>query len=201
VALHILEDHICEEETCEYWKRGTASELLLVSGETCRSDYRSKPEILHPELEHSFNTLRVKFAEHSSPDKYNRLLVDISGRCIEFEVFNALTQNKAALAFQDTLLTINRARKLFVSRSGRIGTGSAVVMPGDRIVLFSGAMQPMIIRPNGDGTYWLLGTAYVNGVMDGEVWEGSSSLKNDLSSELWDNSSSLGNGLDEFVLA
>jgi hypothetical protein len=45
----------------------------------------------------------------------------------------------------------------------------------DRICLFEGDAVPWVIRPRSDGTFQLVGEAYIHGIMDGEAigWEGS----------------------------
>ena len=73
----------------------------------------------------------------------------------------------------------------FVSRTGKIGTGSAGIRHGNQTVLFSGARQPFIVRSKGDDTYQLLGPAYVDSVMSGVAWDAA-----------W----SPGKGFDKFIL-
>ena len=103
----------------------------------------------------------------------------------ELEQYRSLGNNKAARAFQSKFIRINRDRRLFVSHTGKTGTGSAAIGHGDQIALFSGARQPFIIRSKGDDTYQFLGPAYVDGVMNGEAWNVSWSAEN---------------GLDKFVV-
>jgi hypothetical protein len=41
---------------------------------------------------------------------------------------------------------------------------------GDRIAILSGGNLPVILRPNGDDYYRLVGPCYVHGIMDGEAF-------------------------------
>ncbi|KAK4231751.1 heterokaryon incompatibility protein-domain-containing protein [Podospora fimiseda] len=46
--------------------------------------------------------------------------------------------------------------------------------PGDLVVLLAGGNIPFILRPQGDGKHFkLVGDAYCDGIMDGEVWDDS----------------------------
>jgi len=110
-------------------------------------------------------------------------------RTSEFRTFSQLGNHRAAHEFQKRLISINRDRRLFLSADGkRFGTVPVAVEAGDEIVLFSGARQPFIVRPEdepGVRCYRLLGPAYVDGAMRGEVWDSA-----------WTREF----GLDEFVL-
>ncbi|KAH7323153.1 heterokaryon incompatibility protein-domain-containing protein [Stachybotrys elegans] len=43
--------------------------------------------------------------------------------------------------------------------------------PGDRVILAEGGRVPLVIRPDGDGYNMLIGEAYIQGIMDGEVFD------------------------------
>ncbi|KAI4653184.1 uncharacterized protein J4E79_008697 [Alternaria viburni] len=59
-------------------------------------------------------------------------------------------------------------RRFFVTGAGRVGIGPRCMQPGDVVVVLRGGRWPFIMRKKGDD-YWLLGAAYVHGIMDGEV--------------------------------
>jgi hypothetical protein len=42
---------------------------------------------------------------------------------------------------------------------------------GDKVCIFSGARAPFIVRPNQDGSYGLIGDAYIHGMMYGEAMD------------------------------
>ncbi|KAF2228724.1 hypothetical protein EV356DRAFT_435862, partial [Viridothelium virens] len=61
-------------------------------------------------------------------------------------------------------------RRVFTSEKGYLGTGVEDVRAGDLVVLVEGACVPYILRPvaGREGTFSLVGEAYVHGMMDGE---------------------------------
>ena len=59
-------------------------------------------------------------------------------------------------------------RRFFVTGAGRVGIGPRCMQPEDIVVVLRGSKWPFILRKKGDG-YWLLGAAYVHGIMDGEA--------------------------------
>jgi len=59
-------------------------------------------------------------------------------------------------------------RRFFLTTSGRMGIGPRCMRPGDIVVVLRGGQTPFILRKKVDG-YWLLGPAYVHGVMYGEA--------------------------------
>jgi len=59
-------------------------------------------------------------------------------------------------------------RCFFVTGAGRVGIGPRCMQTGDVIVVLRGGELPFVLRKKGDG-YWLLGEAYVHGIMDGEA--------------------------------
>ena len=56
-----------------------------------------------------------------------------------------------------------------------LGWTSPFAQPGDTVCLLEGAAAPWVIRPKSDGTFRLVGEAYIHGIMYGEGigWEGS----------------------------
>ena len=66
-------------------------------------------------------------------------------------------------------------RRFFVTGSGRVGIGPRCMQPEDIVVVLRGGKWPFILRKKGDG-YWLLGAAYVHGIMDGEAVQSHKAL-------------------------
>jgi hypothetical protein len=62
-----------------------------------------------------------------------------------------------------------RNKRPFLSRDGYLGMGPLMTRPGDVVVVLLGARAPYVLRPNGDRKFFLLGEAYCNGGMDGEI--------------------------------
>ena len=71
-------------------------------------------------------------------------------------------------ASQTLTLGPTRGRVCFVSASGYVGLAPHGTREGDLVFVIMGADIPFILRPFNDG-YDLVGEAYVQGVMDGEV--------------------------------
>lgn len=62
-------------------------------------------------------------------------------------------------------------RRPFLSEKGFVGLGSEILEVGDVICVLLGARLPYILRERGDGSFRVVGEAYVHGVMYGEAWE------------------------------
>lgn len=62
-------------------------------------------------------------------------------------------------------------RRPFISMAGYVGLVPADAKPGDLLAVVRGASVPYVFRPRGEGLdeWQLIGEAYVDGLMDGEV--------------------------------
>jgi hypothetical protein len=60
-------------------------------------------------------------------------------------------------------------KRLFLTRSGFLGMAVVGSCPGDVVVVFRGGSVPYVLRPLPGGEFQLLGEAYCDGVMDGEI--------------------------------
>ncbi|KAK5708495.1 hypothetical protein LTR17_020626 [Elasticomyces elasticus] len=60
-------------------------------------------------------------------------------------------------------------RRLLVTDKGRCGLGPGIMRAGDVVTIVRGADGPFILRPAGKGRYQFVGTANVDGIMDGEA--------------------------------
>ena len=59
---------------------------------------------------------------------------------------------------------------LMITDDGHLGWVSERARPGDHIFLFRGGPLPFVLRARDDGTYKVIGDAYVQGIMNGEAW-------------------------------
>jgi hypothetical protein len=65
--------------------------------------------------------------------------------------------------------TVMMDRRLVVTAKGYFGLASKNAMQGDVVCILLGCTVPVILRPTGDGTYWLVGESYIHGFMEGEA--------------------------------
>ncbi|KAJ9156843.1 hypothetical protein NKR19_g4105 [Coniochaeta hoffmannii] len=68
------------------------------------------------------------------------------------------------------------ARSFFTTTEDRMGVVDGQAVLGDVVVLVAGCNAVMILRSQGP-RYRVVGTGYVHGVMDGEVWPGDDELE------------------------
>ena len=61
--------------------------------------------------------------------------------------------------------------RLFTSSQGYLGLAPHGSKEGDWIFVVLGADIPYVLRPGADGSHELIGEAYVQGIMDGEVMQ------------------------------
>lgn len=60
-------------------------------------------------------------------------------------------------------------RSLILSTSGYIGLAPSSTLPGDKICVLYGFHVPIILRPQADESYIVVGDAYIHALMDGEA--------------------------------
>jgi hypothetical protein len=63
-------------------------------------------------------------------------------------------------------------RTLILSKKRYLALASKATQPGDQIFVLFGLHEPAILRPQDDGTFKFVGTAYVHGLMKGEALNG-----------------------------
>jgi hypothetical protein len=59
-------------------------------------------------------------------------------------------------------------RTFFSTYDGRLGLGARLARGGDQVWLIMGSKTPYIFKPMGDGTFKILGQAYLHGAMQGD---------------------------------
>lgn len=87
----------------------------------------------------------------------------------EFEIETAPEIERArmtALAHMDVLRWCSR---FFTTRGGYYGICRAVLLEGDLICVLPTCPVPVIVRPDGDGYYVLVGDCHIYGMMQGEM--------------------------------
>ncbi|KAF2447731.1 hypothetical protein P171DRAFT_354406, partial [Karstenula rhodostoma CBS 690.94] len=67
------------------------------------------------------------------------------------------------------ILYRHNGRRLFITSGGHLGLSPKDMQSNDVVIVASGAEVPFILREASEGGYKLVGEAYVDGVMDGEV--------------------------------
>ncbi|KAH7375194.1 heterokaryon incompatibility protein [Plectosphaerella cucumerina] len=73
-----------------------------------------------------------------------------------------------AFKFRQNMGTVEGKRP-FLTRSGFLGMAVSGCCPEDVVVVFRGGSVPYVLRPLPRGEFQLLGEAYCDGVMDGEI--------------------------------
>ncbi|KAG4419007.1 hypothetical protein IFR04_007868 [Cadophora malorum] len=82
-----------------------------------------------------------------------------------------------ATCFFHRVMNMTYNRRAFRTASGWVGLGSEYIARGDKVVIFLGAQTPFVIRESGlrdeRMAHKLVGEAYVDGIMDGESFDGN----------------------------
>jgi hypothetical protein len=98
----------------------------------------------------------------------------------EWKILRAIEEDPNTAKFERQVILGNRSKTFFATKGGYYGTAPSSIQFGDSLVLVSGLQVPLIMRAVGEGQseFKLLGPAYVQGVMYGEVWpRGENQLK------------------------
>jgi hypothetical protein len=98
----------------------------------------------------------------------------------EWKIFAAIYRDPKASLFDHHTLLGSKCKVFFTTQSGFFGIAPASIQQGDYIALVSGLQTPLVVRPVDDNgnEYRLLGPAFVQGLMGGELWP---LVENDLS--------------------
>jgi hypothetical protein len=81
-------------------------------------------------------------------------------------------QNPSAKSYM-AMMGDMRNRRPFMSTQGYVGLGPASIQSGDIICVLLGAKVPYIFRAVDGGGFKLIGEAYCDGIMDGEIMNGT----------------------------
>lgn len=83
-----------------------------------------------------------------------------------FDLDDSLQMFEDIISFIDLLRIRTKGRKVLVSEEGYLVLGPRLTEPGDIVTFLDGCRVPFILRPSPDGSFRLVGEAYVFGVMD-----------------------------------
>ncbi|KAJ2996123.1 hypothetical protein NUW58_g1075 [Xylaria curta] len=76
-------------------------------------------------------------------------------------------------SIDESLMAFASVLKFCLTENGRFSQVPISSQPGDCICVLVGGEVPLVARPTGRGTYTLVGECYLDGVMDGESFEGN----------------------------
>lgn len=88
---------------------------------------------------------------------------------IEWRTMMALNAGSSSQVHEHICLN-SGSKRLFKTNRGLLGLGASAVQLGDRLLLVRGLQVPMIARSQSNGSWRLVGPAYVHGCMRGEMW-------------------------------
>lgn len=100
------------------------------------------------------------------PDEFTLALETLQSRCKQLEPLG--TGGNIASFVKNTQYTMS-SRRLFLTKRGCVGLGSAIVSPGNVCCIIAGANVPYILRPSNHETYSMVGECYVQSIMHGEA--------------------------------
>jgi hypothetical protein len=75
-------------------------------------------------------------------------------------------------AILDHAISQTENRTVILSMTRYLGLAPLLSQPGDKVFILFGLQEPAILRPQLDGTYLFMGTAYVHGLMGEEALNG-----------------------------
>ncbi|XDG06366.1 hypothetical protein ABKA04_005981 [Annulohypoxylon sp. FPYF3050] len=110
-----------------------------------------EPEIERPDL--WFGPLfyeLVQIIDSPSDDRHRQMFEDIS-------------------LFLDMVRLRNAGRKVFLCQDGYLALAPKLSIPGDIIAQLDGCRVPFVLRPGSNGSFYLVGEAYIYGVMEPEL--------------------------------
>lgn len=125
-------------------------------------------------------------ATHPAPADYARHFLAFLHRFLKDETdlrkaIGILNAGTSTRAWQETgtagdphlyatsFVYIAGLRRLFVTEKGYVGLGADSVQTGDKVFVFPGGLVPFVLRTSIEGSYRLVGEAYVHGIMRGEA--------------------------------
>ena len=116
-----------------------------------------------------------KRASHAFKNGYS-LLHD---RFMQPDTTKCHTNEEKLLAsrFWEIMDAQSLGRRYFITKKGYIGLGPEALAPGDLAVVLLALNTPLILRPVEEGHCRIVGEAYVNGMMDGQAFEGDYKLR------------------------
>jgi hypothetical protein len=116
------------------------------------------------------------FSHHYNPPSSNFLDYEICS-----SILNRLLQNRLVeeddkiisdaynVKFVNRITAVSHGRSCFTTSEGYIGLAPLETKAGDIICVLLGCHVPMILRPNEEGRFSIVGECYCHGIMDGAV--------------------------------
>ena len=119
-------------------------------------------------------------ARHAQAVEAVRFLLECEGlegkerekRFKEWDWEGKAARGEVGVEYGESVRFFGRGKRPFLTEAGLLGMGPGGVRAGDVVVVFCGGRVPFVLRPDGEkgGCYYeLVGEAYCDGVMDGEV--------------------------------
>lgn len=127
---------------------------------------------LNPDSGMGMALLEAKYGQYfAAPPVLPRSLHHLT-ETDEWKILQAIRHNTKADLFHSQIDLGCRSKTFFVTRTGYMGTGPASIREGDEVVIVSGLQTPLAMRKAEEGQcYRLMGPAFVQGMMGGELWE------------------------------
>ena len=93
---------------------------------------------------------------------------DIISDTVRETWYNVLKEEEKAIPFAREIVSTFAAKRFLRTNGNLIGIGPRSAQVGDGVFVLPGARVPFILRKRLDGTYKLVGEAYLHGIMRGE---------------------------------
>jgi hypothetical protein len=137
---------------------------ILISSSIVLKDLKEEDR---PLFIHIIRRRNETFAESSaalpSMTKIMELSEKVKSGNVNYDEF------KDAESFFREAIICCRNRKLIQTAEKHVGLSLVTAQPGDEVWLLQCAKVPFILRPRPDGRYYLVGEAYIHGIMFGEA--------------------------------
>ncbi|KAI0020218.1 heterokaryon incompatibility protein-domain-containing protein [Xylariomycetidae sp. FL0641] len=150
-----------------YWLREAATLVKAMSPE----EKSWWPGDEYQDVEPPLEVIRTLFEEPTGdfgPGEARKRLEMLRTECIRQGMNKSSSEEVRNFQVSDPECIRYRNGSFFVGTGGHIGTAPDEADPDDIAVVLFGSRVPLILRPLNDGTFLLMGAAYVNGVMYGE---------------------------------
>lgn len=145
----------------------------MVLGQTLTGGMTCFDQVLEPE---STGEVFLLFDQHMQTGTLSREI-----DCLSHAEGPAYLVSKMLISMR----TMWTHRRFFVTEGRLVGLGPSLMAPGDRVAILNGSRSCAILRPLGDGTHEFMGTAYVHGVMEGQLIDGELKDKRGPDVEIW----------------
>jgi len=88
------------------------------------------------------------------------------------QIFLPVKETAEYYKYRALLVTVKGNRRFFISSDGSLGLGPDCIQPSDIICICKGAAVPFVLRKVSDSPcFQFIGEAYVQGIMDGELFQ------------------------------